>query len=243
MPSQQGGRGGGGGAGACAARAAGAPRRGMAVRREFEEYWEGVGQHFERARPESGEEAWRRAHPAAAAREAAAREELRALEARLEAAERARASVRRACAAEEAIRGLADRAGQAFCRMRGKQAGPGPPFPGRLEPGQGRREQGAGSFRPPGELPREANTAFPPGPDVWGPGRARAERWGTNPLLGGGATIRREAGRLDYERLRGQLAERTREMEQDIELKAGLAEALRLYRDGGAGRAAEGGVD
>ena len=66
---------------------------------------------------------------------------------------------------------------------------------------------------------------------------------GLSQLLGGGATIRREAGRLDYERLRGQLAERTREMEQDIELKAGLAEALRLYRDGGAGRAAEGGVD
>ncbi len=225
-----------GGGAACAA---GTLLRAMAVRREFEEYWEGVGQHFERVRPESGEEAWRRARPAGAAREAAAREELRELDSRLRAAENARDSVRRACAAEEEIRGLADRASQAFRQMRGQQAGPGPPFPGRLEPGQGRREH----FRPLAELPREANTAFPPGPDVWGPGRARAERWGSNPLLGGGATIRREAGRLDYERLRGQLAERTREMEQDIELKAGLAEALRLYRDGGAGRAAEGGVD
>ena len=66
----------------------------------------------------------------------------------------------------------------------------------------------------------------------YGQGRARSERWGTNPLLGGGSTIRREEGRLEYARLRGQLAERTREVEQDAELRAGVAEAVRLYREG-----------
>ena len=208
----------------------------MAVRREFEEYWGGVGEHFERARPEVGEEAWRRARPAEAAQRDAALLELGELEARLRAAEAARDSLRQACAAEEEIRGLADRAERAFREMRGRGAEPagagsgkgGDNFPGRWEPAAGRREH----FLPPSKLPREANTAFPPGPDVWGQGRARSERWGTNPLLGGGSTIQREEGRLEYARLRGQLAERSREVEQDAELRAGVAKAVRLYREG-----------